>query len=118
MAKSYKPKAKKTGSPGNMMARVQKMQDDMKQAQEALADEYIEVSAGGGAITIEISGTQRVRTVTIAPELLEDGDAEMLGDILVAAINEALERSQTLAAERMESITGGLDLGGLGLPGF
>ena len=121
MAKGYgRPirgkKKKRVGA--NMMAQVQQMQERMAQTQEALADEYITVSAGGGAVTIEISGTQRVRSVVLADELLEDGDTEMLGDILTAAINEAMEQSQTMAAERLSTVTGGLDLGGLGLPGF
>lgn len=121
MAKGYgKPKRKKvkSGGGGDMMAQVQQMQAQMAQTQEALADEYLTVTAGGGAVAIEISGTQRIRSVTLAPELLEDGDAEMLGDILTAAFNEAMEQSQTMAAERLNAITGGLDLGSLGLPGF
>lgn len=114
MAKGYgKPKMRKGGA--DAMSRLQQMQADMQRTQEALADEYITVSAGGGALEIEISGTQRVRKVTVAPELLQDPDPELLGDILVAAINEALEQSQTMAATRLDAITGGFDLGSLGL---
>ena len=116
-----KPK-KKPRMPGgsNMMAQVQKMQQDMATAQEALADETVTVTAGGGVISIEITGHQRVQAITIDPEVIDPEDVEMLQDMLVAAVNQAVEQSQALAAERMEGITGGLGgglndlLGGLG----
>jgi nucleoid-associated protein EbfC len=102
----------------NMMRQIQKMQEDMVKAQQALADEVLEVQAGGGAITISISGHQRVKEVKINPALLDTSDPEWtndLQDLLVVAINQAIEQSQQRAAERMEAITGGLppDISGL-----
>lgn len=122
--RSYKAqKQAKAGkpSPGNMMAQMQKMQSDMAKAQEALADETVTVTAGGGAISITITGHQRVNAIDINPELIDPEEKEMLQDLLVAAVNQAIEQSQALAAERMEGITGGLGggldslLGGLGV---
>lgn len=117
-----KPKKKPKGprGGGNMLAQVQKMQEDMAAAQESLAEETVTVTAGGGAISIEITGHQRVEAITVDPELLDPEEAEMLQDMLVAAVNQAIEQSQAMAAERMEGITGGLGgglndlLGGLG----
>lgn len=107
-------------SPGGMMAQMQQMQQQMAEAQEALAEETITVTAGGGAISIEITGHQRVQSITLNPELLDPEEVELLQDMLVAGINAAIEQSQTMAAERMEGITGGMGdmsslLGGLGL---
>ena len=108
-----KPKKKKAGgNPANMMAQMQKMQQDMAVAQDALADETITVTAGGGAISIEITDHQRVEAITLDPEVVDPEDVEMLQDMLVAAVNQAIEQSQAMAAERMEGLTGGLDLGG------
>ncbi len=104
------PRGPKGG--GNMMAQMQKMQQEMAVAQDALADETVTITAGGGAISIEITGHQRVESITLDPELLDPEDVEMLQDLLVAAMNQAIEQSQAMAAERMEGITGGL--GGLG----
>lgn len=105
------------GGLGGLMSQMQKMQQDMEEARAALENETVEVSVGGGAITIVITGHQRVQSITINPELIDTEDEEWvtdLQDLLLAAVNQAIERSQTMAAERMESITGGLDLGSLG----
>jgi DNA-binding YbaB/EbfC family protein len=127
MAKrSYRSKPKKKNkpkmpNPGNLMAQMQQMQQQMADAQAALEDETITVTAGGGAISIVITGHQRLQTIEIDPELLDPEEGEMLQDMLVAGVNAAIEQSQALAAERMEGITGGLGggvndlLGGLGL---
>jgi nucleoid-associated protein EbfC len=108
------------GGMGGMMKQLQKMQEDMAAAQEALANETVEVSVGGGAVTVVISGHQRVQSVTIKQEMIDTSDEEWLTDLqdlLVLAMNQAVERSQTMAAEKMEGITGGLGdnplLGGL-----
>lgn len=99
---------------GNQMAaQIRKMQEEMVKTQAALAGERLSVTAGGGAVTIVISGAQRIQSVTVSPELLQSGDAEMLGDILVAAVNDAIEQSQTLAADRLNAVTGGLGLPGM-----
>lgn len=112
------------GAPGGgqagMMRQLQKMQEDMLAAQEALATETVEVSVGGGAVTIVITGHQRVQSVAVNKEMIDLEDEEWLTDLqdlLVLAVNQAVEQSQTMAAERMEEITGGLGnvpgLGGL-----
>lgn len=112
-------KGKKGGmNPNALMAQFQEMQQQMAAQQEALEDETVTVTAGGGAISIVISGHQRVQSIEIEPELLDPEDIEMLQDMLVAAINAAIEQSQAMAAEKMEGVTGGMDvnslLGGLG----
>ena len=83
---------------GGMLGQIQKLQQDMMKAQEQLADETVEVTAGGGAITIVVTGQQRVKSITLQPEVVDPNDIEMLQDLLVAAVNEAIERSQAYAA--------------------
>jgi DNA-binding YbaB/EbfC family protein len=98
------------GNPG-AMRQLQKMQEDLVKAQEALAAETVEVEAGGGAIKIVITGNQHVKSVTIKPETLDTSDPEWtndLQDLLVVAFNQAIEKSQALASERMNAATGGL----------
>lgn len=106
------------GNMGGMLKQLQKMQQEMAEAQEALADETVEVSVGGGALTIVITGHQRIRSITINKDLIDTSDDEWvtdLQDLLVAAVNQAIEQSQTMAAERLESITGGMgNIPGLG----
>ncbi|MDE2819786.1 MAG: YbaB/EbfC family nucleoid-associated protein [Chloroflexota bacterium] len=100
------------------MAMLQKMQQDMAEAQESLEQETVEVTVGGGAIRVVITGHQRVQAVEINPEVIDTDDEEWLNDLqdlLVAAVNQAIEQSQAMAAERMERITGGLgNIPGLG----
>lgn len=114
-----KPKKKGGKDPGDLMAQVQQMQQQMAEQQEALADETVSVTAAGGVITVEITGHQRVKSITIDPEVVDPDDVEMLEDMLVAAVNAAVEQSQAMAAEKMEGLTGGMDidnlLGGLGM---
>lgn len=102
------------GGMGGMMQQIQKMQQEMVKAQEALADETVEVTAGGGAVAIVITGHQRIKSITLKPEIVDPGDVEMLQDLLLAAVNQAVEKSQALAAERLEGLTGGLNIPGLG----
>lgn len=124
---SKKPSSgKKFGGPAmggggmnqaGMLKQIQKMQEDMANAQSALEQETIDVTAGGGAITVTITGHQRIKGIAIDKEALDLTDEEWLTDLqdlLVAAINQAVEQSQVMAAERMEGITG--NLGGM-LPG-
>jgi nucleoid-associated protein EbfC len=97
-----------------MMAQVQKMQADMVAAQEALAEETVEASAGGGMVTAIVSGTGDLKKISISPEVVDPDDVEMLEDLVVAAVVEATRLAQELAQERMGGLTGGLDIGGLG----
>lgn len=98
---------------GGMAQQIQKLQEEMAQAQEALGDETVEVSVGGGVVTVVMTGHQKVRSVTIDPEAIDPDDVEMLQDLILAAVNEAVERSQGLAADRMGALTGGLNIPGL-----
>ncbi|MCA9948610.1 MAG: YbaB/EbfC family nucleoid-associated protein [Anaerolineales bacterium] len=117
----YRGKAKsKSPKANNMMAQFQQMQQDMAAAQAALENETVTVTSGGGAVTVVITGHQRVKSIEIEPDLLTPEDVDFLQDMIVAAVNSAIEQSQALSAERMEGITGdmgGLNdmLGGLGL---
>lgn len=116
-------KSKKKGGFGgampdrsSMMRQLEKMQKDMEQAQAALETETLEVSAGGGAVTVVITGHQRVQEIRLSASAIDTSDTEWmtdLQDLLVIAVNQAIEQSQNMAAERLESITGGLG-GGMG----
>lgn len=97
----------------NLVGQLQKIQEEMLKAQERLAEETIEVTAGGGVIKVVIDGHQRVRSITLSPEVVNPEDIEMLQDLILVAINEAIERSQALAAERLSSIVGGTRITGL-----
>jgi len=97
-----------------MMKQVQKMQADMMKAQEALANETIEASAGGGMVTVTITGDLQVKDIVIAPDAIDPEDPELLQDMVLAAVNEAIRQAQELAAKRMGGLTGGMDLGALG----
>jgi nucleoid-associated protein EbfC len=100
-----------------LLKQAQKMQEEMAKAQDSLKDEVVSASAGGGVVTVEVTGEMVVKSITIAPEAVDPDDVEMLSDLVLAAVNQALEKSQQLAAERMNAVTGGMG-GGLGLPGF
>jgi len=101
-----------------MMKQVQKMQADMAKAQEALKDEEVSATAGGGMVTVKVSGDQVLKSIEIKPEAIDPDDPELLQDMVLAAVNEGMRASQELAAQKMGGLTGGMDLGGLGLPGF
>ena len=115
--------AKQPGMPNmqQMMQQVQKMQKDMERAQQELASETVEASAGGGMVTVKISGDLQVREVRIDPSAVDPEDVEILADMVLGAVNEALRMAQELAERKMGGATAGLDLGalgGLGLPGL
>jgi DNA-binding YbaB/EbfC family protein len=102
-----------------MLKQVQKMQAEMVAAQEKLKDEVVEASAGGGMVTVKISGDLDVKSVTIDPEAVDPEDVELLQDMVLAATNEAIRAAQELASQRLGGIAGGAGgLGGLGLPGL
>lgn len=120
----FRGKAKtkqKAPNAGNMLAQMQQMQQQMAETQQALEGETLTVTSGGGAVSVVITGHQRVKAIEIVPDLLDPEERELLQDMLVAAVNAAIEQSQTMSAQRMEGITGGLGgglgdmLGGLGL---
>jgi DNA-binding YbaB/EbfC family protein len=105
-----------------MMRQVQQMQADMAKAQEELKSEVVEASAGGGTVTVKITGALELKEVRIDPEAVDPEDVELLQDLVLAAVNEAIRSAQELAENRLGGAMGGLGglegLGGLGLPGF
>lgn len=102
------------GGKNNMMRQIEEMQARMLAEQEALGAEAVEVSVGGGVVTVSMNGHQKLQSVSIKPELLDPDEAEMLCDLIIAAVNEAVDRSQAIAGERMGALTKGLNLPGLG----
>ncbi|MGB9887494.1 MAG: YbaB/EbfC family nucleoid-associated protein [Moorellales bacterium] len=98
---------------GKMLKQVQKVQEQLAKMQEELAERTVEATAGGGVVRVVANGRQELVTLEIAPELLQEGDVEMLQDLILAAANEALRQSQQMVAEAMGKITGGLKLPGL-----
>lgn len=110
-----------------MLKQVEKMQRDIADAQASLKDEVVEASAGGGSVKVKISGDLVVQDVSISREAADPDDVEMLNDLVLTAVNDALKRAQELQSKSIEQATGGLGgaggplgggLPGLGLPGF
>lgn len=99
-----------------MLKQVQEMQAQMAQAQEELASEVVEASAGGGMVRVKASGAGEVVEIKISPEAIDPEDPEMLEDLVLAAVNEALRNTQELMQSKLGGAMG--DLGGLGLPGL
>ena len=101
-----------------MMAQVQQMQEQMRLAQEELAKETVSASAGGGAVKATMTGGMELVSIEIDPEVVDPEDVEMLQDMVMAAVNEAMNSSQELANQRLGGVTGGLGDLGLNLPGM
>lgn len=101
------------GGGGNMMQQLRQLQEEMARTQETLGDEVVQVSVGGGVVQMVMTGHQRLQSVQIEPDILTPDDVEMLQDLILAAVNEAIERSQKLASDRMGALTGGLNVPGL-----
>ena len=105
--------------PPNMnqiLRQAQKMQEELMAAQEQLKHETVEGSAGGGMVRVQISGDLELKELTIDPEAIDPDDPDMLGDLVLSAVNQALASAQELHASKLGGVTGGL--GGLGLPGM
>jgi len=107
MAKGFNRPAGGGGQAG-MMQQLQRMQQQMAEAQERLAQDIVTATAGGGAIKITMTGDQKCQTVEIDPALLKDADAEMLQDLVLTAINLALDKSRELQEQRLGPLAGGL----------
>src|SRR3989441_12655635 len=99
-----------------MMKQVQQMQEQMAKAQEELANETVEASAGGGMVTVKATGALEIVEIKIAPEAIDPDDPEMLSDMVLAAVNEALRSAQSLVESKLGGAMGGMQ--GLGLPGL
>lgn len=108
MAKGYKKGKMK--SPMSMMGQLQKLQEQLQEAQAKLADETVTATVGGGVIRVTVTGDQRCQAVEIDPEVLEEADVEMLQDLILTAVNSALDKSRELAAERLAPYAGGLPI--------
>ncbi|MHB0867460.1 MAG: YbaB/EbfC family nucleoid-associated protein [Thermoleophilia bacterium] len=96
-----------------MMKQVQEMQKQMARAQEELANQEVEASAGGGMVTVRVSGDLRILSIRIDPTAVDPEDTEMLEDMVLAAANEAMRSAQELASSKMSGLTGGLNIPGL-----
>ncbi|MBV6394976.1 MAG: Nucleoid-associated protein [Anaerolineales bacterium] len=108
MAKGFNRPGNMAGGAGGMMAQIQKLQKQMEEAQAQLAIETVTASAGGGAIKVTMTGDQKCKAVEIQPDLLKDADAEMLQDLVLSAVNMALDQSRELASQKMGPLAGGL----------
>jgi len=101
------------GAGGGMAGQLQKLQEELAKTQERLGDEVVEVTVGGGIVKAVMNGHQKLLSLQISPDAVDPEDVEMLQDLVLAVINEAIERSQALAADKMGSLTGGLRIPGL-----
>lgn len=95
------------------MRQLQKLQNQMDKVQEELAKATVETSAGGGAVKVVITGQQRIESIKISPEAVDPQDVELLEDMVLAAVNDAIEKSQAMATQRLGALTGGLNIPGL-----
>lgn len=96
-----------------MLKQVQKMQADMAKMQEDLANETVEASAGGGMVTVQVTGGLELKSIKIDPSAVDPDDVEMLEDMIMAAANEALRSAQELVSKKMGGLTAGLNIPGL-----
>ena len=96
-----------------MMKRAQKMQEEMLKMQEEMESKTYEATAGGGMVTAEVSGQHELKALTIKPEAVDPDDVEMLQDMIIAAVNEAMRKAAEEQAASVSKLTGGLNLGGL-----
>ena len=97
----------------NMMKQAQKMQQDMLKMQEEMESKEYEATVGGGVVKAVVNGKHEVLSISIAPEAVDPDDVEMLQDMIVGAVNEAMRKADTEASQNLSRLTGGLNLGGL-----
>ncbi len=102
----------------NPMQQIKVLQEKMAKIQEELATKTVESSAGGGMVTAVMNGRQELVSLKLEPQIVDPGDIEMLQDLIVAAVNDALRKAQELAASDMGKLAGGLNIPGLKLPGL
>jgi nucleoid-associated protein EbfC len=98
---------------GNIVKQAQELQERLVRIQEETAAKTIEASAGGGMVTVVITGRLEVKELRIEPEVMKDGDAQMLQDLIIAAVNKGIRAAQEMMAEEMKKVTGGLQIPGL-----
>ncbi|MGB9596855.1 MAG: YbaB/EbfC family nucleoid-associated protein [Candidatus Poribacteria bacterium] len=97
----------------NIMKQAQKMQKQMMEIQEELANRTVEATVGGGVVTVTANGQQQILSIRIDPEVVDPNDVDMLQDLILAAVNEALRKAQELMTAEMNKLTGGLKIPGL-----
>jgi DNA-binding YbaB/EbfC family protein len=102
------------GNMGNLLKQAQKMQKDMARLQEELEQKTVDATVGGGAVTVVVSGKKELKEITIKPEVVDPDDVEMLQDLILAAVNEAMRKAEDMVNSEMAKITGGLG----GIPGL
>ncbi|HHU69910.1 MAG TPA: YbaB/EbfC family nucleoid-associated protein [Thermoanaerobacterales bacterium] len=98
---------------GKMMKQVQKMQDQMQKLQEELEERTVEATVGGGVVSVTVNGQKELKEIKISPEAVDPDDIEMLQDLIIAAVNEALNKADEMVASEMQKITGGMKIPGL-----
>ena len=98
---------------GNMVKQAQKLQAKMMKVQEELAEKTVESSVGGGMVKVVANGRQELVSIKIEPEVIDPDDAEMLEDLILSAVNEAMQKAQEMASQEMGKVTGGLNIPGL-----
>lgn len=105
--------AKGKGPMGNLVKQAQRMQAQIVKLQEEMADKTVEAGAGGGMVTVVANGRQEIVSIKVEKEVVDPEDVEMLEDLLLAAVNEALKKSQEMASQEMQKVTGGMNLPGI-----
>ena len=113
MAKRKLPGGMGGGNMGNMMKQVQKMQQDMERLQSELEEKEVEATAGGGAVKVVATGKKIIKSIKIDPEVIDEDDIEMLEDLILAAVNEAMGKAEEMVNSEMGKITGGMNIPGL-----
>lgn len=98
------------GNMNNMMKQVQKMQADMQKMQSELEEKEVEATSGGGAVKVVANGKKNIVSIKINPEVVDEDDVEMLEDLVLAAVNEALRSAEAMVSDEMSKITGGINL--------
>ncbi|MBU5437165.1 YbaB/EbfC family nucleoid-associated protein [Tissierella sp. MSJ-40] len=101
------------GNMGNMMKQMQKVQKQMEEMQSQLEETEVEASSGGGAVTVKVNGKKEILGITIDESVVDPEDIEMLQDLIMAAVNEALRKAENMMAEEMKKLTGGMNIPGL-----
>lgn len=113
MAKRKMPGGMGGGNMNNMMKQVQKMQQDMATLQAELEEREVEATAGGGAVKVVATGKKTILSIKIDPEVIDEDDIEMLEDLVLAAVNEAIAKAEEMVNTEMGKITGGMNIPGL-----
>ena len=111
MARGRKPQFK--GQGGGTLKQIQELQTKVLEAQEALGEQTVSVSVGGGAVTVVMTGHHKLQSIVISPDVIDPEDPEMLQDLVIAAVNEASDKASELATRSLASLTGGLGIPGL-----